>query len=57
VQIDSQFVVDELKKQGESDRVQKAIDELPAKIDHPAANVSRQSGRALGPLMGLLVDG
>jgi hypothetical protein len=57
VQIDSQFVVDELKKQGESDRVQKAIDELPAKIDHPAANVSRQSGRALGPLTGLLVDG
>ena len=34
VQIDRQFVLDELKKQGESDRVQKAIDELPAKIDH-----------------------
>ena len=29
-----QFVVDELKKQGESANAQKAIDELPSKIDH-----------------------
>ena len=34
MQIDRQFVLDELKKQGESDRVQKALDELPAKVDH-----------------------
>jgi hypothetical protein len=27
-------VVDELKKQGESAKAQKALDELPAKIDH-----------------------
>jgi hypothetical protein len=34
MQIDRQFVLDELKKQGQSDRVQKALDELPAKVDH-----------------------
>ena len=34
MQIDKQFVVDELKKQGESAEAQKALDELPAKIDH-----------------------
>ena len=34
MQIDKQFVVDELKKQGESAKAQKALDELPAKIDH-----------------------
>ena len=34
VKLDKQFVVDELKKQGESAKAQKALDELPAKIDH-----------------------
>jgi hypothetical protein len=34
MKIDRQFVVDELKKQGESAKAQKALDELPAKIDH-----------------------
>jgi hypothetical protein len=34
MQFDKQFVVDELKKQGESQRVQAALDELPAKVDH-----------------------
>jgi hypothetical protein len=34
VQIDRAFVTEELKKQGKSDQVQKAVDELPAKIDH-----------------------
>jgi hypothetical protein len=32
--LDKQFVIDELKKQGDSARVQKAIQELPDKIDH-----------------------
>jgi hypothetical protein len=34
MQIDKQFVIDELKKQGQSQHVQKALDELPAKVDH-----------------------
>jgi hypothetical protein len=34
LQLDKQFVIDELKKQGQSQHVQKALDELPAKIDH-----------------------
>jgi hypothetical protein len=29
-----QFVIDELKEQGESAQAQKALDEPPAKIDH-----------------------
>ena len=32
--LDKQFVIEELKKQGQSERVQKALDELPAKVDH-----------------------
>lgn len=32
--LDKQFVLDELKKQGRNEHVQKAIQELPAKIDH-----------------------
>jgi hypothetical protein len=34
MKLDKQFVVDELKKQGESAKAQKALDQLPAKIDH-----------------------
>jgi hypothetical protein len=34
MQFDKQFVIDELEKQGKSDRVQHALDELPEKIDH-----------------------
>jgi hypothetical protein len=34
MQFDRQFVIDELKKQGQSQRVQAALDELPAKVDH-----------------------
>jgi hypothetical protein len=34
VQIDRQMVIDELQKQGKSEHVQKALKELPAKIDH-----------------------
>ena len=34
MQLDRQFVIDELKKQGQSDKVQHALDELPEKIDH-----------------------
>jgi hypothetical protein len=33
VKLDKEFVVDELKKQGESAKAQKVLDELPAKID------------------------
>jgi hypothetical protein len=34
MEFDKQFVIDELKKQGQSQHVQKALDELPAKVDH-----------------------
>jgi hypothetical protein len=34
MQFDKQFVIDELKKQGQSQDVQKTLDELPAKVDH-----------------------
>jgi hypothetical protein len=34
VQIDKQFVIEEIKKQGQSERVQHALDELPEKVDH-----------------------
>ncbi len=34
MQFDRQFVLDELKKQGQSQRVQAALAELPAKVDH-----------------------
>ena len=34
MQLDKQFVIDEIKKQGDSPRVQAALDQLPAKIDH-----------------------
>jgi len=32
--LDKQFVLDELKKEGQSDKVQQALNELPEKIDH-----------------------
>jgi hypothetical protein len=34
MEFDKEFVIDEIKKQGESPRVQAALDELPARIDH-----------------------
>ena len=34
MQIDKEFVLQELRKQGKNEHVQKAIQELPAKIDH-----------------------
>ena len=34
MQLDKQFVLDELRKEGKNEHVQKAIDELPEKIDH-----------------------
>jgi hypothetical protein len=32
--LDKQFVIDELRKQGQNEHVQKALQELPDKIDH-----------------------
>ena len=32
--IDKQFVIEELRKAGKDEHVQKALDELPEKIDH-----------------------
>jgi hypothetical protein len=32
--LDKQFVLDELKKEGQSEKVQHALDELPDEIDH-----------------------
>jgi hypothetical protein len=32
--LDKEFVIEELKKQGQSQRVQQALDQLPEKIDH-----------------------
>lgn len=34
MQIDKQFVLEELRKAGKDEHVQKAIQELPEKIDH-----------------------
>lgn len=34
MQLDKQFVLDELKKAGESQKVQQALAELPEKVDH-----------------------
>ena len=34
MEIDKSLVIDEMKKQGQSERVQQALDELPAKVDH-----------------------
>jgi hypothetical protein len=34
VHLDKQFVLDELKKAGQSEKVQNALNELPEKIDH-----------------------
>lgn len=34
MQLDKQFVLDELRKQGQNQHLQAAIAELPAKIDH-----------------------
>jgi hypothetical protein len=34
MQLDKQFVLDELKKEGQSEKVQHALNELPEKIDH-----------------------
>jgi hypothetical protein len=34
MEFDKQFVIKELEKQGKSERVQQALDELPEKVDH-----------------------
>jgi len=34
MELDKQFVLDEIGKAGRSDQVQKAVQELPQKIDH-----------------------
>jgi hypothetical protein len=34
MEIDKSLVIDEIRKQGQSQRVQQALDELPAKVDH-----------------------
>jgi hypothetical protein len=34
MKFDKQFVLDELKKEGDSAKVQQALDELPEKVDH-----------------------
>ena len=34
MKFDKQFVISELEKQGKSERVQQALDELPDKVDH-----------------------
>jgi hypothetical protein len=34
MQIDKQFVLDELRKAGKDEHVQNAVQELPEKIDH-----------------------
>jgi hypothetical protein len=45
------FVIDELRKQGKSAQVQKAIDELPDTIDHEQhADVLKQLGLDPGVL-------
>jgi hypothetical protein len=51
MEIDRQFVIDEIKKQGQSPQVQHALDELPAKVDHEKhAALLRQFGIDPGQL-------
>jgi hypothetical protein len=42
MQLDKQFVLDELRKAGQNDRVQQAVQELPDKIDHEQHAASLQ---------------
>jgi hypothetical protein len=42
MQLDKQFVLDELRKAGKSDRVEQAVQELPDKIDHEQHAASLQ---------------
>jgi hypothetical protein len=32
--LDKQFVIEELRKEGQSEKVQQALNELPEKVDH-----------------------
>jgi hypothetical protein len=34
MQLDKQFVLDELRKEGQGEKVQRALAELPEKVDH-----------------------
>jgi len=34
MKLDKNFVIEELRKQGKNEHVQKALEELPGKIDH-----------------------
>lgn len=34
MELDKKFVIEELRKEGKDEHVQKALDELPEKIDH-----------------------
>ena len=34
MQLDKQFIIDELRKAGKDEHVQKAVQELPDKVDH-----------------------
>jgi len=40
--IDKQFVIEELRKAGKDEHVQKALDELPETSDHAATNSARR---------------
>jgi hypothetical protein len=45
VHFNKAFIIDELRKQGKSEHVQKALDELPDKIDHDQhADLLKQMG-------------
>ena len=51
MQLDKQFVVDQLRKEGQSEKVQQALGELPEKIDHEQhAALLEKFGLDLGKL-------
>jgi hypothetical protein len=55
--IDKEFVLEELRKQGKNEHVQKAIAELPAKIDHEQhAALLQKFGIDPGKLVGSALE-
>ena len=57
MQLDKQFVIDELRKRGQNEHVQKAIQELPDKIDHEQhAGMLTQFGIDPGKLVASAIE-
>jgi hypothetical protein len=58
MQFDKQFVLDELKKAGQNEQLQKAVQDLPEKIDHDQhAEMLMKLGLDPGKLAAKAVEG